>query len=111
MIFGFSVAATHHEHEPVRFPGSGAAEEVQSVPPPTPETLSTKPASGWEGIGSSIEEGRNSPWAGYWYSAQIKAPLELHGLKSLEIFRLGDPGPSLWVYGQHQPQRMLGGTL
>lgn len=46
MIFGFPAAATHHGHELVWFPGSGAVEAVQSVPPPTPETFSTKPASG-----------------------------------------------------------------
>lgn len=52
MIFGFAAATTHHEHEPVGFPGSRAAEEVQAVFPPTPEALSTRPASGSEDTGS-----------------------------------------------------------
>lgn len=93
MSFGFSVAAAHHAREPSLVSWQRGRGGGSVCFPPTPETLSTESALGWDGTDLQQRGGRNSPWAaaqhGWKHPETGHVSLRLLGRRSLDACGLG----------------------
>lgn len=109
MSFGFSVAAAHHVREPNLVSWQQGCGGGSVCFPPTPETLSTESALGWEG--TDLQQ-RGQKFTLGCSSARMEAPRDrAHVLvvawsQVSRCLQAGSPRLCSWVSRQHQPHRM-----